>query len=401
MLFQPIETKTFNREEKKFFSQVAEAVSLAIEKSYQAQKSQELKRQWEATFDAISDPVCLTDSQFNILRVNKGFRNDMQMPSEQEILGRKCYSILFGRQSPCPGCQRGQPFQLKSIREQSNEVYQVYSNVLIDNQGMSYFQMYRDITQSLNLERQVIESAKMAELGTISSSIAHELNNPIGGMLNFLQLMKMDLSGEESYYDDIAEIEAGTQKCRSIVQNLLGFSRRSSENSIEKINLIEVLDQAIKITELKTRSIGIQIEPDFPTNEIFIAGRFNLLAHAFRNILQNSQESIIDKRNQEKNYRGLISVIARESTGQIVIEISDDGLGLEEENLDKIFDPLYTTKDPDTNSGLGLTLAQQIVQEHEGEIKVTINKDKKISLKIIFPQVGSRVITLNKMPSEI
>jgi signal transduction histidine kinase len=251
--------------------------------------------------------------------------------------------------------------------------------------------MYRDITQDLNLQRQVIESAKLAELGTISSSIAHELNNPIGGMLNFLQLIKMDLTGEEDYYPDLEEIERGIIKCKEIVKNLLGFSRRSVDAQRTDVDLVEVIEQAIKITELKTRSVGIKIHFQRPERSPQIQGRFNLLTHAIRNLLQNSQESLLEERRKNRSFRGEIRISVRETAKTIEIGVSDNGPGIPPQHRDKIFDPLYTTKDPETNSGLGLTLAQQIVREHNGEILLSSDNEENLTLRISLnkPQVQS------------
>lgn len=385
LIFFKDKTQNFDQKEKRFLSQVAEAASLTIERIIQYQKSQELKRQWETTFDAISDPVCITDQDYNIVRVNSPFLKKVGSPNKSDRLGEKCYQALFKRQEPCLGCQRGTPFKVRNIKpDNSSEVYEVASSPLSGSDQTLYFQMYRDITQDLNLERQVIESAKMAELGTISSSIAHELNNPIGGMLNFAQLMKMDLSGEEPYYNDILEIEKGIVKCKNIVKNLLGFSRQSLQNDQTEVSLHEVIDQAIKITELKTRAIGIRIDYQKPHKDFLINGRFNLLTHAVRNILQNSQESLIEKRKKNSQFSGLISIELLDQRDHFEIVITDNGEAIDEKDKHRIFDPLYTTKDPETNSGLGLTLALQIVREHNGGIDVTISKDKKMSMHLRF-----------------
>ncbi len=371
----------FDAQEKRFLKQVAEAVSLSIERTVQYSGSQELKTQWEKTFDAISDPICLTDENYNILRINAGFLKQTGASQYQDHIGDKCYRALFNRDSPCEGCMRGQIFQIRNpAQTPASEVYDVYSNNLGDQGQAIYFQMYRDVTKDLNLQRQVIESAKMAELGTISSSIAHELNNPIGGMLNFAQLIKMDLDGDEDFYDDILEIEKGIIKCKNIVKSLLGFARKSFNAEITEINLVEVIEQAIKITELKTRSIGIVINFHHDQPEYMLNGRFNLLTHAFRNILQNSQESLIAKRRKNKHFKGLIEITISNDEKGTEIVIRDNGDGAPEEIIGHIFDPLFTTKDPETNSGLGLTLALQIVKEHNGTIKVSIDKDKKLCL---------------------
>jgi two-component system, NtrC family, sensor kinase len=385
LLFFKQKDENFSGPEKRFLSQVADAVSLSIERTFQYLKSQDLKTQWEATFDAISDPICLTDEEYNILRINSGFLKKTNTHDFKEHIGKKCYTSLFNRQMPCEGCQRGTQFQIRNpYQNKQSEVFEVYSQTLEQTDRTIHFQMYRDITQDLNLQRQVIESAKMAELGTISSSIAHELNNPIGGMLNFIQLMKMDLTGQEVYFPDILEIEKGIIKCKNIVKNLLGFSRKSFNKDISEVSLIEVIEQAIKITELKTRSIGIPIEFIKPSQDIVMNGRFNLLTHAVRNILQNSQESLIEKRKKDKSFLGKINIELFENAQSININISDNGDGINLEDKYRIFDPLYTTKDPETNSGLGLALALQIAEEHKGQINVSVGNDKKLTFNLRF-----------------
>ncbi len=385
LLFFKKTGRAFGRKEKRFLDQIADAVFLSIQRSYQYQRSQGLKRQWEATFDAISDPICLTDEDYNILRINAGFLKKTNTSDFSRHIGQKCYRSLFGRDRVCEGCSRGQVFQIRNpSQNKQSEVFDVYSNDLGQSNQAVYFQMYRDITQDLNLQRQVIESAKMAELGTISSSVAHELNNPIGGMLNFIQLMKMDMTGGEDFFSDLVEIEKGVVKCKNIVKNLLGFSRKSFNMDITDVDLNEVIEQAIKITELKTRSIGIEIRYHKPKKGMIIQGRFNLLTHAVRNILQNSQEALIEKRKKDSGFVGFIDISLAESESGKHILIGDNGEGLDESVKSRIFDPLYTTKDPEVNSGLGLTLALQIVEEHGGRIIVSTGKDKKIWFKIQF-----------------
>ena len=132
---------------------MAEAVSLSIERTFQYQKGQELKRQWEATFDAISDPICLTDQNYNILRVNAGFLKKTDTDKQEEHLNKKCYESLFDRNSPCSNCQRGQIFQIRNPSKiKQSEVFDVYSSNIGQSDQVIYFQMYRDITQDLNLQ---------------------------------------------------------------------------------------------------------------------------------------------------------------------------------------------------------------------------------------------------------
>jgi len=373
----------FKRDDKDFLDQLCEAIALCIDRMLQIERNNDLQSQWQATFNAISDAVCLIDEAYNIRSANKSLSAKTSAPPE----GRKCYAVLFGRDEPCLDCHRGAPFRLRDQKETA-KIYDVFSQAITVDYQKHYFHLYRDVSKQLGLERQLVESAKLAELGTIGSSIAHELNNPLGGMLNFIQLIKLDLKGDEPFKDDIVEMEKGAHKCKDIVQNLLGFTRDSYLAEKQKISLEEILKRAIMITELRTRALGIPIRLNLPQEKVFIHGSFNQLAQVFCNILQNSYESLLEKRKQVAGFTGLISIAATAKDSTLDIEFQDDGTGMDASTKEHVFDPLFTTKDPDKHSGLGLTLAAQILKEHGAKISVSSQKDVETCVSIRFPTTG-------------
>lgn len=161
------------------------------------------------------------------------------------------------------------------------------------------------------MERQILESAKMAELGTIGSSIAHELNNPLGGILSFTQLIKMDMKPEHPMYQDIVEMEKGVQRCKEIVQNLLGFTRDPNFDKESIYPLYEVYDRAFKIIELQFKGEGIKYSLPPPDKSIIVLGHFNLLAQAFKNLLQFFSERITRELKIEANFEPLLEVFCQ------------------------------------------------------------------------------------------
>lgn len=358
----------FKREDRDFLDQLGEAISLCVERMLQIERNKDLQSQWQATFNSISDPLCVVDAEFNIKIANQTFHN-------------------FVKKNPAEVRQHDfkEPLRLKIQNQAHLLIYEVFRQTLTIDYQKHYFYLYRDISRQIGFERQLVESAKLAELGTISSSIAHELNNPLGGMLNFIQLIKMDLKGGEAYANDLTEMEKGTLKCKDIVQNLLGFSRHTSLSENQKINLEEILKRAILITELRTRALGIRIDLNLPSEKIFIVGRFNPLAQVFCNILQNSYEAIAEKRKRNSDFTGHIKINVQTKNNEVIISIIDDGVGLNKNTEDQIFDPLFTTKDPEKNAGLGLTLAKQILQDHKAQIFVTIQEESKTGFHIHFP----------------
>jgi C4-dicarboxylate-specific signal transduction histidine kinase len=396
--------------------QIAEAVSLAIDRLTKLEQSETLKHQWEDTFDAILDPVSLMTSDYTLVRINRSFA-DRSGAQPEEVIGRKCYEALFARTAPCEGCALSQSdgtpdgvakaklginlganFRLKPSRTSGGEnvIYDVFSQEIgFKTEDRSLFvNMYHDLSAQLRLERQILESAKMAELGTIGSSIAHELNNPLGGMLSFLQLIKMDLQSgaieksesNATWFDDINEMEKGARRCRDIVQSLLGFTRKSSVDTTETIDLREVIEQALKITELQTRAMGLKLSQEFPGHPVEMRGQFNALAQALRNFLQNAQEAIGERLRNGLKQPGEIRMRLTVENNENVIEILDNGTGFDSGIGEKIYDPMYTTKNPLSNPGLGLTVAQQIIKDHGGRVDIASVQGSGTSAKISFPR---------------
>jgi two-component system NtrC family sensor kinase len=362
----------FVKDEIGFISQVAEAVSLAIDRLTKLQQSETLKLQWEATFDAINEPVSLIDSNYTIARVNRSYIQNANASGEK-IIGRKCYEALFGRTEPCENCHIGKDFRLNTQSEAGSPViYEVFSQAIPAqaDEPPLYVNMYHDISAQLHLERQIVEAAKMVELGTIGSSIAHELNNPLAGMLSFLELIKMDLGGGESYYDDIVEMEKGARRCRDIVQNLLGFTRNSTEDESQLIDFREVIHQALKITELQTRAMGISVHLNLGENPALIRAHPNYLAQAIRHFLQAAQNSIAERSKQEVRFKGVLNLsLSTDSTNHVVLLIEDNGM---------------PTKNTSTETlDLGLTVAKQILTDHKAQLEILTEPGKR-SAKISF-----------------
>ncbi|HVK62545.1 MAG TPA: ATP-binding protein, partial [Bdellovibrionales bacterium] len=388
ILFARPADKTFSKDESSFLNQVGEAVSLAIDRLGKLEQSETLKGQWEATFDAILEPVSLISSDFTLVRTNRAYA-ERSGANPDRIIGKKCYEVLFGRTSPCENCALAKDtevpaeagFRLKPAQTVggTNAIYDVFSQ-RIDRQLSSrrletdlFVNLYHDVSEQLRVERQILESAKMVELGTIGSSIAHELNNPLGGMLSFIQLIKMDLKGDEPYYDDIIEMESGARRCRDIVQSLLGFTRKASSDTGDRIDLREVLEQALKITELQTRAMGIQLIVDLPkeNDPILVRGDFNSLAQAIRNFLQTAQEAVSERMKKGDKTAGEIHLkVANTKSSDLEIEINDNGLGV----------------DPTNHPGLGLTVAGQIVRDHGGSLEIRSTKGGGTTAIISLPR---------------
>jgi two-component system, NtrC family, sensor kinase len=366
---------TFNREETDFLLQISEAISLAIGRLNALQLSEEIKRQWEATFNAVTAPVSLITSQFDLVRVNKSFA-DKALKKPESLVGKKCYAVLFDRVEPCEGCKLGHKFRIhqKETTRNTMTIYDVSSQkISFEKDFFTYVNIYRDVSQQLKMERQIVESAKMAELGTIGSSIAHELNNPIGGIITFLQLMKMDLKGDEPYFDDITEMEKAAQRCREIIQNLLSFTRKSESETKQEVDLKEAIRKAVQILELQSRSMGVKLEIDLPKEKTMVHGNFNLMSHALMNLLQTSVDGVLKQMREDISYSGVISISLKAQKQNYHVEINDNRPGLRPEGIVG-------------SIGLRQTVAAQIISEMGGQLEISSDTGNWRAAKISIPR---------------
>lgn len=375
--------RPFRSDDKSFLSPIAEAVSLAVTRLHSLERMEQIKREWEETFNAIVSPVAVLDDQLRLVRGNRAL---LRGRAPERLVGRPCFEAIFSRSEPCTGCLvfaelnagrfkgRGRSvasartMQFRAVPQQltgqPGETFEVSSRPLAKtgNRETNLGEMtdapllvhlYRDATTTARFEKRIVESSKMAELGTIGSSIAHQLNNPIGGMLSHIQLLLMDMKtldfpGKDELHKELKEMENGTRRCADIVRDLLGFTRRGDEDQAHDHDLAEIVEQAIKITELQTRSRGIRFKLDIGASEdgtLLVHGRFNLLAQAVRAVLL----ALLPERLRDQQVR--LEITGNEKEISIRTSAIEVGAAMTE--------------------SLDLTVAEQILTEHGGRLELS------------------------------
>lgn len=383
------DSSRFNEQEIDLLHQIADAVALGVDRLAKLEQAEVLKQQWQTTFDSISEPLCLTDSQFRIVRTNRTFATSVGKEF-RDLMGKNCFEVFFDLSSAEEFFALGRTFKVRRNRwdGHNSRSFDVTVQPLkfesVDGEVVLVF--FRDITSRLQMERQLVESSKMAELGLIGSSIAHELNNPLGGMLSFIQLIRMDLKGDEPYHGDILEMERAAVRCRDIVQNLLGFARKGDISDKRVVDLKDILNQALRITDLQTRSQGIEMNVESPGGDFPLMAQSNQLTQALCNLVQNSAEAVLEKRRANARAEGRISIRLTSDANKYLLEIVDTGVGIAPEVQAKIFNPLFSTKATDGNSGLGLTIAYRIISEHGGSLEIASQPGVGTTARIAFPR---------------
>lgn len=262
--------------------------------------------------------------------------------------------------------------KLKYINEELSE-----KNQIIANRNK---ELKSALTHLKETQTQLIHSEKMASLGILTAGVAHEINNP----LNFIM---GGYVGLEDYFSQpgirkpedlevfMNGIKTGIERATTIVKGLNQFSR-DSETYDEIIDIPSVIDNCLVMLQNRTKN-RISIDKQYHTEECHLLGNVGKLHQAFINLLSNSIDAI--------KKEGSIVISTRLQQNKLVIEISDTGSGINKEDLSRITDPFFTTKDPGEGTGLGLSITYSIIKDHGGEIDIESKRDKGTRVKITLP----------------
>jgi len=228
------------------------------------------------------------------------------------------------------------------------------------------YEQERQINEELQrTQKLLVESEKMAALGKLSASIAHEVNNPLGIINNYLQILSIKEMPEDVYSNYIKILKEEVRRIAGIVNQLLDFYRPHQDYVVE-VDLKRVIAETFTLlSHLLTKS-GVDVQMDIQEDLPIIWGSPEKLKQVFLNLLMNTIEAL---RNG-----GKVKISAKIIGQHIDIRVSDNGTGIAKENLSKIFEPFYTTKAKD-GIGLGLSVCYGIIQWHKGDISVSNNSD--------------------------
>lgn len=243
--------------------------------------------------------------------------------------------------------------------------------------------------KQLEESRQVMfQAEKMAAVGQISSSIAHEISNPLTGVLNNVQLMKMVMAEKngdilKDYAQILNAIEESARRCADISRSLLDFSRASS-GKFQPLSLNDAVDRAVILAEKEARSRNIFIEKELLPNLPAISGDFQLISQAIFDLVNNAQYAV-SKADKKGSGWIFIKTQYQPQEDRVACIISDNGIGISEENLKKLFAPFFTTKPAGEGTGLGLSIVRDIIARHSGSIAVESQINKGTSFKVTLP----------------
>ena len=357
--------------------------------------------------------IVILNTDFTIVETNEAYLKVVDK-SKEEVTGAHCYNISHGLSAPCSSAQPGLKCPMVETLRTGISAHVIhdhsasggqskYCNIVTyplkdhNDEISRVIEVWRDITEELtpSWEKRVkelksdlqklVQEDRMISLGKLAASCAHEINNPIQGLLTFSLFMQEILAEGEPSHEDLEQFKKHLslmskelERCGNIVSGLLSFSRESTIE-YKDTDLNEVLNAVITLTRHTMELRGVDLISKLSPGLLMIRGNGSQLQQCFLNLIFNAVEAMPDG--------GQLTILSKldKAKKNALIEIRDTGYGIPKENLDHIYDPFFTTKGEGEGTGLGLSIVYGVTKNHEGNIKIDSEVGKGSSFILNFP----------------
>ncbi len=309
-------------------------VGWALDRLVLEQELKSTSRDWEMTFDELSEPIAILDHDGRVLRANSHWQDEfkgvLQSQSSQFRLGQRLFAV---------------------------EKYPI--RMSLDDPPLSWVVYLRDETRSQRLKSQVVQVEKMSAIGQLAGHIAHELNNPLTGIRSLTQVLLTETPADSQVNKDLQEVEKASARCQGIINNLLDFSKGGLDQKVQIMDLNEITRRTLPF--LKSATGRLRSEIQLSEEELSVKVEPHLMQQVIFNLVNNACQAMPEK--------GEISVLTSRNGSWAVLEVHDSGPGITEELKERIFEPFFTTKKEGEGTGLGLSLSRDFVRQFGGDLE--------------------------------
>ncbi len=374
-------------------------------------KLKERERYFRSILANMHEDIFVIGRDYRICDVNRRFLETIQRRRRQ-VIGRPCHYVLQGARRPCsldekrcrleevfrtgtPGSENGEMVRPDGEKATVNVLY----SPLRDETGhvVKGILAVRDISQEARLESDLRQAQKMEAIGTLAGGIAHDFNNILGVILGYTELTCFELPLETPEYSNLIHIREACFRAKDLVKQILAFSRKSKHEK-HPVSIGFILDEALKLLRLALpTTIEIKLNINTADGSDLILADATHMHQVIMNLCTNAADAMskqggsleIDLSEISFSSSDMIPFSDLTPGSYVCISFKDSGSGIEPSNLERIFEPYFTTKDLTRGTGLGLAVVHGIVKEHIGEVKVCSELGKGSVFKIYLPRTGT------------
>jgi two-component system NtrC family sensor kinase len=339
-------------------------------------------------FAAMITILLLTSLMFFLRRNIKSPLNEIISASE---------AVSKGDRSTRLEIKRKDVRDIRMVSEAFNEMLDNLQAANLELQNWSHqleYKVQRKTAELSEMQNELIHVERIASLGKLSSSVAHEINNPLSGILTYTklvhkQLLKLDMKEPEksSMLKYLQVIEDETKRCGDIVKGLLDFSRKD-QHDFKAVHLHKILKDAFTLMEHQMKMSEINFYIDFSATSDLVQCSENQIKQACIAILLNASEAVSENGD-------ILMKTSNPDKNNIKLEIKDNGVGIPPEDLPHIFEPFFSAKQKASGIGLGLAIVHGIIQSHKGRVDVESEPGRGTTISVILPVLKSRKIALH------
>lgn len=341
----------------------------------------------QALFDGITSSIYIIDTEYNLVAVNATCAHGVGK-EPHELFSQRCYEALYHQTDPCQGCLVGETFQrgrttLRNERRWGTSTepmeFDVSTYPIHDESGRTIHTIVlaQDVTEKRRLETSLAQSEKLAAVGQLAAGVAHEINNPLAAIIANTQILQRQLGPEDEGRVSLDLIAQASERAKRVVRDLLDLARQDDYDLLPT-DLNQTIRSAVALLETHWAAESINLKFDLAENLPKSLASRDHLQGLWLNLLLNARDAL-------RNGVGEIQVASRQQDDSIHIIVSDTGEGIFPDQLPRIFEPFYTTKEPGHGTGLGLSTCRRIVTLHGGEIRVESQSGSGTAFMVILP----------------
>lgn len=391
----------YDEDEITFIEQLADQLAVGILNARLYSEVLRSKIKWEETFKAVNDLLIFLDLDLNIVRSNKTGISFAGLPPIQ--VGKKCCEALAILEESCSiDCLALEAINSRSAEYRqltipSGKALDIYAYPVLNEENKIYGVMLyiKDVTLKLQMEAQLVQSAKLAAIGEMAAGVAHELNNPLTAILGNAQLLQRNFDPNDPRTQLLDGIHKCGTRCKKIIQNLLTFSRQEPF-PFEAIYPNTLIDKALPLVSYQLNLNNIELQTELTPEMPQILGNSQQLEQVLVNLLLNARDAVEDitknRKIQLATYRydmDETSPIELSSDKKyIAISVTDNGPGINPSIIPKLFNPFFTTKEVGKGTGLGLSVSLGIAEAHKGTLTVR-SKPGETTFQLILPVIST------------
>lgn len=345
---------------------------LVKERTHELESS---RNELQIIFDGIPEFIVVLSEEKKVTNANQGLLNYLGLKSEN-ITAKSCEHIIHGFCESCENCIVNQCIEMnKEVKREvsyNGEIYEMIAYPLKAAEGTLV--MFRNVTFDVIKRKQLLQSGKMMAVGQLAAGMAHEIRNPLGVIRTHSFLLRKNKELPVNALKSLQFIDDSVWRAGKIIDNVMNFWRES-DDSVEPINLYDNIQNIIELQNEYINKKKIQVTVDCD-KDIHIYSNGETLKHILINLTSNAVDAMQNA--------GTLDIKGYVRQKEVVIECHDSGTGIEEKDLEDIFNPFFTTKDPGKGTGLGLFIVYSEVEKLSGtiEVKSSLGKGTTFIIKI-------------------